>query len=82
MTTKTQSEPIPVSDKIGFVYSKGKFIKVLTISEAIENNDELIERGFKHTATLDLPRWIESLFFANDEQRIEMIEELRKWEKL
>lgn len=82
MNTKTKSEPIPATDKIGFVYSKGKSIKVLTISEAIENNNELIEGGFKNTATLDLPSWIESLFFADDEQRIEMIEDLSDWKKL
>ena len=47
-----------------FVYyrQETKEIKVLNFNDAKSQNDELIQRGWSHTATLDPCKWIEYLF--------------------
>jgi hypothetical protein len=47
-----------------FVYyrQETKEIKVLNLQDAKSQNDELITKGWSHTATLDPCKWIEYLF--------------------
>jgi hypothetical protein len=55
-----------------FVYyrQETKEIKVLNLNDAKIQNDELIERGWSHTATIDPCKWIEYLFNESETEDI------------
>ena len=55
-----------------FVYysQETKEIKVLNLQDAKSQNDELITKGWSHTATLDPCKWIEYLFNGTESEDI------------
>lgn len=59
-----------------FVYydKENNKTKVLDHSKAKEYNDQLINDGWKHTATLDACVWIEHL--CNNCEEVDLIEEI------
>lgn len=61
-----------------FVYysEAKKKIKVLSLNEAKEQNDTLLESGWSHTATLDARKWLEYLF--NEAEAEDVIADIRK----
>ena len=61
-----------------FVYhndEKNK-IKVLSLTQAKERNDDLLANGWKHTATIDPRLWIEYLF--NETEAEDIVAEIRE----
>ena len=61
-----------------FVYhnDEKKVIKVLSLSQAKERNDELLDSGWRHTATIDPCVWIEYLY--NKTESIDIVSEIRE----
>lgn len=61
-----------------FVYhsEEKKKIKVLSLNEAKEQNDNLLANGWKHTATLDPLKWLEYLF--NEAEAEDVIADIRE----
>ena len=57
---------------LAFVYyrQETKEIKVLNLNDAKSKNDELIQRGWSHTATIDPCKWIEYLFNETEPEDI------------
>lgn len=55
-----------------FVYyrQETKEIKVLNLNDAKSQNDELIEKGWSHTATIAPCKWIEYLFNETEPEDI------------
>lgn len=55
-----------------FVYyrQETKEIKVLNLNDAKSQNDELIQRGWLHTATINPCKWIEYLFNGTEPEDI------------
>ena len=47
---------------IVYVYAKDKKIKVLDHDIAVATNSEMLERGWKHTMTINACTWIERLY--------------------
>ena len=59
-----------------FIYSLGGVVKCFSADEICPLEPEMLDAGWKHTATIDPARWIEAL--ANgDDQPSGMIDELQ-----
>lgn len=55
-------------EPIFIYYDKGKNkIKALPLEEASICKDDLLKKGFIHTATIDACKWIEKLFNNNSQ---------------
>jgi hypothetical protein len=59
-----------------FVYYKNDEIRVLDAEEAGTQHNQLIKENWKHTATLDVCRWIEYLF--NKAEDVDVFAEIRE----
>jgi len=65
-------------NSVVFLYSKEGKIRVLDIENARTKNNDLEPNGWKHTATLDACKFIESLLNgAEDFEVLESIKELK-----
>lgn len=65
-------------NSVVFVYSKEGNVKVLDLESAIIKGNDLELSGWKHTATLDARRFIESLLNgAEDFEVLDSIKELK-----
>jgi hypothetical protein len=61
-----------------FVYYKNDEIRVLDAEEAGTQHNQLIKENWKHTAALDVCRWIEYLFNkSEDDDIVHQIRELK-----
>lgn len=64
------------TNSIVFVYSKDGKVKVLDIENARTKNNNMEPNGWKHTATLDACKFIESLL--NDAEDFEVLESIKE----
>jgi len=61
-------------DTFLFIYYNGKEIKALGREKAKEKHSEMIENGWKHTATIDTSVWVEYLY--NKCEAVDAIDEI------
>ena len=59
-----------------FIYYKNGKIRALNQEDSLAQHKKLIAENWKHTATLDVCRWIEYLF--NKSEDVDMVAEIRE----
>lgn len=61
-----------------FIYIKDGMYQCLNEEQHKQADDVLLERGWKHSATIDASLWLEALLNRNESMRFKLIEELNK----
>lgn len=61
-----------------FIYIKAGMYQCLTKEQHKHAHDVLLERGWKHSGTIDASLWLEAYLNRGETGRFELIEEISK----
>ena len=56
-----------------FIYVKNGIVKALNCEEEIQTGKDLVNDGWKHSATLDVRRWIEHICNRSEDIEADVI---------